>query len=124
MPDRVADASAVAAVLFGEEGAAAVTEALRGHTLYVPRILEFEVANAAWKRGRRFPQRMQEFEDALEDLVHWPLQYRPIDRRAVLRTAWATGLTVYDASYLWLARFLGIPLVTLDKKLAAHADRI
>jgi predicted nucleic acid-binding protein len=123
MPDKVADASAVAAVLFAEDGAATVAEALRGHTLHVPRILEFELANAAWKRGRRFPQRAQEFEDALEDLGHWPLQFRPIERRAVLRVAWASGLTVYDASYLWLARHLGIPLITLDKKLAAHAEK-
>jgi len=32
-----------------------------------------------------------------------------------------TGLTVYDASYLWLARRLGAELVTLDKALDAAA---
>jgi predicted nucleic acid-binding protein len=31
----------------------------------------------------------------------------------------ATGLTAYDASYLWLARTLNAELVTLDRKLAA-----
>lgn len=123
MPDKVADASAVAAVLFAEDGAMTIAETLRGHTLHVPRLLEFELTNVACKRGRRFPQRAQEFEEALEDLARWPLQFRPIDRRAVLRIAWATGLTAYDASYLWLARHLGIPLVTLDKKLAAHAEK-
>jgi predicted nucleic acid-binding protein len=29
-----------------------------------------------------------------------------------------TGLSAYDASYLWLARRLGAELVTLDKQLA------
>jgi predicted nucleic acid-binding protein len=122
MPDKVADASAVAAVLFAEDDASAIADAVRGCTLHAPRILEFEVANAAWKRGRRFPHRAQEFEDALEDLARWPLEFRAIDRRAVARIAWATGLTAFDASYLWLARHLGVPLVTLDRKLAAHAE--
>jgi predicted nucleic acid-binding protein len=31
----------------------------------------------------------------------------------------ATGLTVYDASYLWLSGFLGADLVTLDQRLVA-----
>jgi len=29
-----------------------------------------------------------------------------------------TGLTPYDASYLWLAGYLGADLVTLDERLA------
>ena len=32
--------------------------------------------------------------------------------------ALATGLTAYDASYLWLTRKLGAELVTLDQQLA------
>ena len=39
----------------------------------------------------------------------------------VLALASATGLTAYDASYLWLARRLGAPLVTLDAQLARAA---
>ena len=42
-----------------------------------------------------------------------------IDHDHVLELAEATGLTAYDASYLWLARSLGGELVTLDLKLAA-----
>ena len=30
-----------------------------------------------------------------------------------------TGLTTYDASYLYLARSLGVPLLTFDGRLAA-----
>ncbi len=41
--------------------------------------------------------------------------------REVVRLGLATGLTAYDAAYLWLARALGMPLVTLDKTLGAHA---
>jgi predicted nucleic acid-binding protein len=42
-----------------------------------------------------------------------------VDYLASLALAEATGLTAYDASYLWLARSLGGELVTLDRKLAA-----
>ena len=41
-----------------------------------------------------------------------------VDHDAVLALAVTTGLTVYDASYLWLARTLDAELVTLDQKLA------
>jgi predicted nucleic acid-binding protein len=37
----------------------------------------------------------------------------------VVLIAKATGLTPYDASYLWLAASLGADLLTLDKRLIA-----
>jgi predicted nucleic acid-binding protein len=47
-----------------------------------------------------------------------------IEHGEALALADAAGLTVYDASYLWLARRLDVPLVTLDKMLArADASR-
>jgi predicted nucleic acid-binding protein len=42
--------------------------------------------------------------------------------RAVLDLALATGLTTYDATYLFLARSLGLPLATLDQRLRCHAQ--
>jgi predicted nucleic acid-binding protein len=42
-----------------------------------------------------------------------------IDGDAVVALAENTGLTAYDASYLWLARELRADLVTLDAALAA-----
>jgi predicted nucleic acid-binding protein len=124
MPDKVVDASALAALLFAEENGAAVREVLRGHAMHAPTLIEFELANTAWKRTRRFPHRAAEFELALEGLSKLPVQYRRVDRQAVLRLAAETALTPYDASYLWLARHLGIPLITLDKKLAAAAEKL
>ena len=41
-----------------------------------------------------------------------------VDHDGTLELAATTGLTAYDASYLWLARQLGAELVTLDKQLA------
>ena len=42
-----------------------------------------------------------------------------MDHAEVVALALETGLTAYDASYLWLARRLGLELVTLDKALQA-----
>jgi predicted nucleic acid-binding protein len=38
------------------------------------------------------------------------------------RDARLTGLTAYDASYLWLAGWLEADLVTLDRRLAAVVE--
>ena len=41
----------------------------------------------------------------------------PVDQDEVLFLAERTSLSVYDASYLWLAQILGAELVTLDRRL-------
>ncbi len=46
------------------------------------------------------------------------------DALAVFRLAIRSGLTAYDAAYLWLARSLSGDLVTLDAKLGRAAARI
>jgi predicted nucleic acid-binding protein len=40
----------------------------------------------------------------------------------VVLLAEATKLSFYDASYLWLSRSLGVPLVTLDRRLEDAAS--
>ncbi|MDO8679332.1 MAG: type II toxin-antitoxin system VapC family toxin [Acidobacteriota bacterium] len=41
-----------------------------------------------------------------------------LDSAEVLELALRTGLTIYDAAYLWLAMSRDVELVTLDKELA------
>ena len=48
-----------------------------------------------------------------------PIETVDVEQHEVLATAEASGLTAYDASYLWLARRLGVGLITLDRQLAA-----
>ena len=47
-----------------------------------------------------------------------------VDLDAAIILAERTRLTLYDASYLWLARALGAELVTLDDKLARAAENL
>jgi predicted nucleic acid-binding protein len=42
----------------------------------------------------------------------------------VAKLAMRTKLWAYDASYLWLALSLGLPLVTLDARLEAAAAAV
>jgi predicted nucleic acid-binding protein len=123
MPDKVIDASALAALAFVEPGADAVIDEIDGYRLHAPTLLMFELMNVAWKRSKKQPAATALFLEALEVIEGLDLRFRGIDQGEVVRLGLATGLTAYDATYLWLARALGMPLVTLDKKLGAHAKQ-
>jgi predicted nucleic acid-binding protein len=119
MSVSVIDASALAAVLFGEPGAEAVAERLGNATLVAPALLPFEVANVCLKKMRRHPDRRDELVAALAVQNRMAIETVDVDHGATLLLAEQTGLTTYDAAYLWLARRLDAALVTLDKQLAA-----
>ena len=121
MPDKVVDASALAAIAFAEPDADAVIDAIDGHRLHAPSLVVFELMNVAWKRSRRQPAASALFVEALEVLQGLGIRYRGINQEEVVRLGLTTGLSAYDASYLWLSRVLDMPLVTLDRKLGAHA---
>src|SRR6476661_9232063 len=124
MPDKVVDASALAAIAFAEPGAEAVIDEIDGHRLHAPTLVVFELMNVAWKRSRKQPAAAALFLEALEVLEGLGLRFRGINQEEVVRLGLTTGLTAYDASYLWLARALDMPLVTLDRKLGAHAKNL
>ena len=124
MPDKVIDASALAAIAFAEPGADAVIDEIDGHRLHAPTLVVFELMNVAWKRSKKQPAATALFLEALEVIEGIGLRFRGIDQAEVVKLGIATGLTAYDAAYLWLARVLGMPLVTLDKKLGAHTKHI
>ena len=116
----VVDASALAAVVFNEEGAQAVAQKLSGAVVYAPELLRFELASAAVKKARQHPDLapriMERLSDALEGPQH--IQWHDVHPVDVAMLAQLTGLSAYDASYLWLAGWLEADLVTLDRRLA------
>jgi predicted nucleic acid-binding protein len=123
MAVSVVDASALAALLFGEPEADAVAERLGDARLTAPALLGFELANVCLSKCRRHP----ELESAL--IKAFCLRNRlgveevAVDHDGVIGLAVATGLTPYDASYLWLARRLMAELITLDGPLARAAAK-
>lgn len=121
MPARVIDASALAAVLFGEPDAEDVVEELRGCTLAAPTLLPFEIASVCLKKLRRHPTQRADLLVAFAMMARMGIAEATVDFREVLLLAERSRLTVYDAAYLWLAREIDADLVTLDKRLAAAA---
>lgn len=117
MAVKVVDASAVGALLFGEPEAEVIITQLAGATLTAPALFPFEVANIALKKIRRHPEQRPSLLAGFALLPRLPIDIVGVDQDSALRLAEETGLTAYDASYLWLARTLGAELVTLDKRL-------
>lgn len=120
----VVDASAVAAVIFGEPSADALRSALHGQQLFAPSLIDYELANVAWKKLRGAPASAVAIFDVLGGVGRLNVTHTHPDMVQVLALAAATGLTPYDASYLWLSKTLGLPLVTLDRALAKAAERL
>jgi predicted nucleic acid-binding protein len=117
----VVDASALAAVVFQESQASALSKRLDGAFLHAPALLKFELASVAWKKVRRHPEDAAKVLSALMLALdqRWNLSWHDVQPADVVLTAHATGLSVYDASYVWLAGSLGAELVTLDARIAA-----
>jgi predicted nucleic acid-binding protein len=116
----VVDASAMVAIAFNEPNAEDVARRLEGAVVCAPTLLKFELANAAWKKIRRQPDRARPILQALAEVLdpRAGMAWIDVDHADAALVALATGLTAYDASYLWLAGSLGADLVTLDSKLA------
>ena len=118
MPVKVVDASALAALLFGEPEADAVAAQLSHARLVAPALLGFELANVCLIKSRRHPEQQPALTAAFRLRDRLVVEEVAVDHNAALQLAGATGLTAYDASYLWLTRHLGADLVTLDQQLA------
>ena len=120
MAVKVIDTSALAAIVFNEPASAEIADLIRGCELVAPELLTYEMANVCLVKIRR---RSAPRELLLAALAMPGLRVETVtvDHRALVPLAEATGLTIYDASYLWLARELGADLVTLDRELAAVA---
>ena len=122
MTDKVVDASAVIALLFNELTQEKVAARLRGASLHAPALLEFEVANACLKKMRVSPGERQALLEAFSLLDRLTIVSERVHLVEAIALAERTKLSLYDASYLWLARVLDAELVTLDDKLA-RADK-
>ena len=117
MPVKVVDASALAALLFGEPDGEQISARLDGARLMAPALLSFEVGNVCLVKIRRRPGQRDALLAAIAILPRMGIETVEIDHGAALLLAEQAMLTAYDASYLWLAEALGAELVTLDRRL-------
>ena len=120
MTPVVVDASALAALVFQEPESDRVSARLNGMTVAAPVLLKTELASVARKKARRHPADAARIFTALDLALddRSGLVWHDVNAVDVAILAHATGLTVYDASYVWLSGLLGADLITLDERLA------
>ena len=122
MPGEVIDTSLLGVIVFGEPRAEEAFSLIRGKELYAPSLLAYELAGVARKKARLYPNQQEKLVQALELALALDIHWMEVDHVAVFRLAMTTGLTTYDASYLYLARFLALPLATFDERLRTATD--
>jgi predicted nucleic acid-binding protein len=114
----VVDASTMGALLFGEPKAEELAGILEGAQLAAPALLWFELASVCLKKINAHPELDSQLISALGFLSRIAIDIIQVDHLATVTLARETGLTTYDASYMWIAINLGGELITLDEKLA------
>lgn len=117
----VVDASALAAVLFGEPRAEEIAARLGDRELLAPTLLPHEIASVALAKLASYPGQREPILAALALYGRLEVSEVEVPPVPVVELAEAEALSVYDAAYLWLHRELGCELVTLDRRLAAAA---
>lgn len=85
--------------------------------LIAPTILPYEVANGLKSATRRKRLSEDEASKLIERFQKLHIPLASIDMSAVLAYAIEKNLSVYDASYAWLARRYNCELMTHDKLL-------
>jgi len=119
----VVDASAIGAIMFDEPEGPALARHLEGETLLAPTLLDFELMNIAVTKARRRPELIEHIAISLATALSLRIDRVPVPGPEVFALAAGTGLTAYDASYLWLAHSRDAELVTLDAALMRLAGK-
>lgn len=121
----VVDASAVVALVTGSDPVGgAIATVCRQHTLYAPELMPFEVG--AVLRRHLLGGRLDETAATLAHVDLLELAVALVPYRPLAEQTWELrdNVSVYDASYLALARLLRCQLVTLDRRLERAARRL
>jgi predicted nucleic acid-binding protein len=121
----VLDASAAAAVVFREpDGLLVAPHLFPAARVLVPQLFHLELANVARTKVVRREIDARRASQLLADVHKWPLDVISVRWERALRLALRSGLTVYDASYLRLARDRRVGLLTLDRALRVAGGRL
>lgn len=120
----VIDTSALLAVVLREPERDALVVAAGGGVLLAPASLPWEVGNALVATVRRRRLTPGEADQAWQAFQSVPLRLVEVGIGEAITMALELGLYASDAYMLVLARSRGLPLLTLDRRLAAAASRI
>lgn len=128
MSGMAIDTSVVLAWAFHDESNALADRAMAEAAIVgavVPCLFWYELRNAiviAERRGRLVDEQI---EPTLNEVARLNVSHDfDHDETSVMSVARGHRLSIYDASYLELARRLGVPLATLDRRLADAAKAV
>jgi predicted nucleic acid-binding protein len=124
MPVKVVDASVIACWCFRESRWAEAAGLLQNAELHAPTLLAYELTSIARRKVTNYPEKATEISEALQIALSVPVQLDDVNHIDVLELALKTGITTYDACYLYLAKALDGFLVTFDQKLIKAAMQI
>jgi predicted nucleic acid-binding protein len=107
--------------VFAEPKAEEIAKALADAPMVAPVLIWFELASICLGKLKAHPAQEKQILQAFDLARRLAIQTVEVEHLAVVELARKTGLTTYDASYLWLARHLPGDLVTLDRRMQAAA---
>lgn len=122
--DIVIDTSALIAVIVGEPERSLIIKITEGNTLIGPGFIPWEIGNAFSAMFKRDRLTLDEAERGLSIFNTIPLRYIEPDFSNVLHLSKKTNMYAYDAYLLDCAIRHKAPLLTLDLKLKAAAQKI
>jgi predicted nucleic acid-binding protein len=117
MSVRVVDASVLGALVFGEPKADRISKILSDEPMAAPPLIWFELASICLKKIKEYPSQKVIILEAFDLARRLNIEMIEVDHLAVIELAEETGLTTYDASYIWLALEMKGELITLDTKM-------
>lgn len=120
-PPAVVDCSVLAAFVFAETARDRASSELRGRSLKAPWLLQVEIASVAHKKHGQGA--IDAASAGLAQFEALDIEMFSVDPSAVMALALHYRLSVYDASYLWLAAEIKAPLLSFDEKLAKAAAK-
>lgn len=124
MPGRVIDASIAGAIAFVEPRLEEAEALIQGMTLYAPTLFEYELTSIALKKIRAYSAASDWISERLHGALRSDVHLLEVPHVEVLALAQDQRLSTYDASYLWLAQSLGVPLLTFDGDLGRAAGAL
>jgi predicted nucleic acid-binding protein len=120
----IIDTSALIAVIVGEPERDIIVDITTGNNLIGPGSIPWEIGNAFSAMFKQKRLTIKEAEKGVAIFKSIPLRYIEPDFINSLKISKKTNMYAYDAYFLDCAMRYNAPLLTLDKKLEAMANKL